>query len=90
MSLPVAVETLKERFLTNVKVIERLADEKRSLEDYVEELETALHCRSFQPWWEYTKQGTPRSPRSPRSARLARDYREMRTPRSARSAVSAV
>ena len=35
MSLPVAVETLKERFLTNVKVIERLADEKRSLEDYV-------------------------------------------------------
>jgi len=92
MALPVAVETLKERFMVNLTVINRLADERRELVQRVEELETQLHCRSFQPWWEYAKNGSPaRSPRSPRSARLARDYNEMRgvgvvpTPRSART-----
>ena len=82
--LPLAVETLAERFLQNVIVIERLADEKRDLEGRVEELETQLHCHSFEPWWSYVAPPSlPHSPRSPRSARLARDYGKM-TPRSAR------
>lgn len=77
-----SVETLKLKFLQNVNVIDRLASEKRDLEEQVKELEATLFCRSFQPWWEYPETKTPRgTPRTPRSARLSREYGKMNSER---------
>lgn len=56
----VTLQTIKEKYLKNLEVIDRLYEEKCALEEVVgdlaerrQEREIATEDASFQPWWEY-------------------------------------